>query len=59
MEYTYSIRSRFQVYGSFLEKFSVSHGDKVNDEHSFSSIDGRSVREDHPNIRGHATGMRP
>ena len=29
----------------------------VDDEHSFSSPDGRSVREDHLDVRGHVTGM--
>ena len=35
------------------------HGNTVDDEHYFSSSDGQSVREDHPDFRGHATGMRP
>ena len=30
----------------------------VNDEHNFSSLNGRSVKEDNPDIRGYATGMR-
>ena len=25
----------------------------------FSSLEGQLVREDHPDFRGHATGMRP
>ena len=54
----YSIESGSQVYCSFLEEFLVSHGDTVDDEHRFSSPDGRSIREDHPDFRGHATGMR-
>ena len=37
----------------------MSHGDTVDDEHIFSSLDERSIREDHLNIRGHATGMCP
>ena len=37
----------------------MSHGDTVDDEHNFSSPYRRSVREDHPDVRGHATGMRP
>ena len=36
----------------------MSHGDTVNDEHYFSSPDGQSIKEDHPDFRGHATGMR-
>ena len=55
----YSIRSGSQVYGSFLGEFPVSHGNTVDDEHCFSSSDGRSVKEDHPDFRGHATGMLP
>ena len=48
-----------QVYGSFLEEFLASHEDTVDDEHYFSSPDGRLVREDHPDVRRHATGMHP
>ena len=55
----YRIGSGSQVYVSFLEVFPESHGDAVDDEHFFSSIDGRSIKEDHPYFRGHATGMRP
>ena len=55
----YSIGSKSQVYSLLLEEFPASHGDTVDDEHCFSSIDERSVREDHPNIKGHAIGMRP
>ena len=43
----------------FLGEFPESHGDAVDDEHCFSSTDGWSVRDDHPDFRGHATGMRP
>ena len=31
----------------------------VDDEHCFSSPDGRSVREDRPDFRGHSSSMRP
>ena len=55
----HSIGSGSQVYGSFLEEFLPSHGDTVDDEHNFSSLDRRLVREDHPDVRGHATDMRP
>ena len=55
----YSIRSRSQVYVSFFEEFSASHGDIVDDEHCFSSPDRRSIGEDHSDFKGHATGMRP
>ena len=54
-----SIRLESQVYDSFLGEFPESLGDAVDDEHCFSSTDGRSVREDHPDFRGHATGIRP
>ena len=55
----YRIRPGSQVYNSFLGEFPVSHGDTIGDEQCFSSPDGRSIGEDHPNIRGHATRMRP
>ena len=54
----HSIKSRSQVYSSFSEEFPASHGDTVDDEHIFSSPDERSVRVDHPDIRGHVTSMR-
>ena len=37
----------------------MSHGDTVDNEHNFSSPDKRSVKEDYPDVRGHATGMHP
>ena len=37
----------------------MSHGDTVDDEHCFSSLDRRSVGEDHLDFRGHVIGMRP
>ena len=55
----HSIESGSHVYSSFLGEFPVSHGDTVDDEHNFSSSNGRSVREDHPDVRGHATGICP
>ena len=54
----HSIESGSQVYDSFLEECPASHRDTVDDGHNFSSPDGRLVREDHSNVRGHATGMR-
>ena len=53
----YCIGSGSQVYGSFFGEFLESHGNAVDDEHCFSCIDRRSVKEDHPDFRGHATGM--
>ena len=44
----HSFESGSQVYGSFLQEFTTSHGDTVDDELSFSSPDRQSVREDHP-----------
>ena len=35
------------------------HGDTIGDKHSLSSPDGRPVREDHPDFRGHAKDMCP
>ena len=55
----HSIKLGSQVYDSFLGEFPASHGDMVDDDHNFSSSDGRSVREDHPDVRGHATSMCP
>ena len=37
----------------------MNHGDTIDDEHCFSSPDRQSVGDDHPDFRGHATGMRP
>ena len=53
----HSIGSGSQVYDSFFEEFPASHGDTVDDEHNFSSPNGQSVREDHPDVREHAMGM--
>ena len=36
----------------------MSHGDTIDDENNFSSLDGYSVREDHLDFKGHAVGMR-
>ena len=36
----------------------MAYGDTVDDEHNFSSLNRQSVREDHPDVRRHATGMR-
>ena len=55
----HSIGSGLQVYGSFLGEFPAIHGDTVDDDHNFSSLDGWSVREDHIDFRGHVASMRP
>ena len=55
----YSIGLRSQVYNSFLEEFPVNHVGIIDDEHCFSSLNERSIGEDHPDFRRHATGMRP
>ena len=54
-----SIGQRSQIYGTLLEELPEGHGDTVDDEHRFSSIDIWSVREDHTGFRGHATSMCP
>ena len=38
-----------------MEEFPASHGDIVGDEYTFSSPDRQSVRDDYPDVRGHAT----
>ena len=43
---------------SLFEELPAGHGVTVDDEHNFSSPDGRSVRENHPDVRVHATNMR-
>ena len=53
----YSIGPGSQAYNSFLGEFPVSHENMVDDEHFFSSSDGWSVKENHPEFRGHAIGM--
>ena len=40
-----------------MEEFPASHRETVDDEHFFSSLDEQSVREDHPDIRGHAMSL--
>ena len=40
-----------------MGEFPTSHRDTIGDEHCFSSLKGRSIGEDHPNIRGHAMRM--
>ena len=43
----------------FLGEFPASHGDTVDVEQCFSSPNRRSIREDHPDVRGHDIGMCP
>ena len=43
----------------FFEEFPEGHGDTDEDEHSVSSVDGRTVKEDYPGFEGHAVSMRP
>ena len=54
----YSIGLGSRVYSSFLEEFTASHGNTIDDEHCFSSCDERSVGDDHLDYRRHATSMR-
>ena len=55
----YHIGSGSPIHGSVLEKFPKGHGDTDEDEHSVSSVDGRTVKEDYPGFRGHAVSIRP
>ena len=55
----YSIKPGSQVYDSFLEEFLESHGNIIDGEHCFSSIDKRPVGEDHTGFGGHIAGMCP
>ena len=55
----HSIGSGPQVYSSFLGEFPVSHEDTVDDDHSFSPSNRREIREDYPDVKGHAKGMHP
>ena len=55
----YRIRLGSQVYNLFLEELPTSHGDTIDDEHRFSSPNGRSIKEDHPNVSEHDASIRP
>ena len=55
----YHIGSGSPIHGSVLEEFPKGHGDTDEDEHSVSSVDGRTVKEDYPGFRGHAVSIRP
>ena len=55
----YHIGSGSPIHGSVLEEFPESHGDTDEDEHSVSSVDGQTVKEDYPGFGGHAVSMRP
>ena len=54
-----SYRIRIPGSRSVLEEFSEGHGDTDEDEHSVSSLDGRTVKEDYPGFGGHAVSIRP
>ena len=53
------IGSGSPVQGSVLEEFPEGHEDTDEDEHSVSSVDGRTVKEDYPDFGGHAMSIRP
>ena len=55
----HSIGQGSQVYSTLLEEFLEGHGDTVDDEHRFSSINRWSVGDDHIGFKGHATSMCP
>ena len=59
-----SLSYRIGIPGSQLSSGGVpedhgDHGDTDEDEHSVSSVDGRTVKEDYPGFGGHAVSMRP
>ena len=47
------------VHGSVLEEFPEDHEDIDEDEHSVSSVDGRTVKEDYLGFGGHAVSIGP
>ena len=53
------IESGSPVHGSVLEEFPEGYEDTDEDEHSVSSVDGRTVKEDYPGFGGHAVSIRP
>ena len=55
----YHIGSESLVHVSFLEDFPEGHEDTDEDEHSVSSVDGQTVKEDYPGFGGHALSIRP
>ena len=55
----YHIGSGSPVHGLVLEEFPKGHGDTDEDEHSVSSVNGRTVKDDYPGFGGHAVSMRP
>ena len=55
----YHIGLGSSVHYSVLEEFPEGHGDTDEDEHSVSSVDRRTVKEDCPNFGGHVVSMRP
>ena len=56
-----SLSYRIGIPGSRLSFGGVSrgHGDTDEDEHSVSSVDGRTVKEDYPGFGGHVVSIRP
>ena len=56
-----SLSYRIEILGSRLSSGEVSRGpwDTDEDEHSVSSVDGRTVKEEYPGFGGHAVSMRP
>ena len=47
------------MYDTLLEEFQKDHGDIIDDENNFSSLDRWSVGDDHTDFRGHAACMYP
>ena len=53
----YRIGPGSQIYSLLLEEFPEGHGNTVDDEHCFSSLDRWLVIEDHTGFGGHAVSM--
>ena len=48
-----------RVHGSVLEEFPEGHGGTDEDEHSVSSVEGRTIKEDYLGFGGHVVSMCP
>ena len=47
------------VHSLVLEEFPEGYGDTDEDEHSVSSVAGRTIKEDYPGFEGHAVSICP
>ena len=55
----HSVEQRLEIYNTLLEELPKGYGDSVNHEYNLPPTDGRSVREDHTCVGGHAASMHP